>query len=160
MRGSRAAAAVILMAAAALAGCGDGGSDDPPGSTAAAPLPEYVASANAACRAFADEKAALRALVPDDRAAVLDWLRRSATLLDREVAAVRAIPAPAEVRADVDAGLTRLTRAARLFEGARERIAGGADWEKVVAEVLPRLQAQGAPAGRALTDAGLVECAT
>lgn len=160
MRGGRAAALAVLAIAATLAGCGDGGSADPPATTTAAPLPDYVAAANAACREFAEEKAALRALVPDDRAAVLDWLERSATLLDREVAAVRAIPAPAEVRADVRAGLTRLTRAARIFEGARERIAGGADWDAVVSEVLPRLQAQGAPAGRALADAGLVECAT
>lgn len=160
MRRGRAAAAVLLAVTAVLAGCGDDGSADPPATTAGAPLPEYVAAANAACREFAEEKAALRALVPDDRATVLDWLARSAALLDGEVAAVRAIPAPAEVRKDVRAGLARLTRAARLFEGARERIAGGADWEAVVSEVLPRLQAQGAPAGRALSDAGLVECAT
>lgn len=156
----RAVAAALLIAAAAAAGCGDDGSSGPVTTAVPATRADYVNAVNAACRAFGTEKAELRALVPKGRDDVLDWLSRSATLLDREVAAVRAIPAPADAPKGVESGLTGLERAADLFQEAHDKITSGADWKAEVARVLPRLQAVGTPAGRVLGDAGLIECAT
>lgn len=155
-----AAALVLAVAASLAAGCGDDGSALLVTTAGPENRADYVNAANAACRRFGTEKAELRALVPRSRADVLDWLSRSADLLRQEVAAVRAIPVPPDAPRGVERGLRGLERAGVLFDEAHRRISAGRDWRAEVARVIPKLEAEGTPAGRALSDAGLIECAT
>ncbi|MFN8123987.1 MAG: hypothetical protein U0237_16370 [Thermoleophilia bacterium] len=160
MRVRTAAAALLVMVAAAAGGCGSDGSSGPVTTAGPATKTDWVNAVNAACRKFGTEKANLRALVPKGRDDVLDWLSRSSALLDQEVAAVRAIPAPDDAPDGVERGLAGLERASNLFREAHANITAGRDWKAEVARVLPKLQAAGAPAGKVLGDAGLIECAT
>ncbi|MCC6832962.1 MAG: hypothetical protein IT200_16630 [Thermoleophilia bacterium] len=156
----RAVAALLVIAAAAASGCGGDDASGPVTTAGPATGAEYVNAVNAACRRFGTEKANLRALVPKDRDDVLDWLSRSSAMLDREIAAVRAIPAPEDAPRGVERGLKGLERASALFSQAHAGITSGREWKAEVARVLPRLRAVGTPAGKALGGAGLVECAT
>ncbi len=145
------AVANLLVAVAVVvtcAACGHG--------SAPAPLPKaaWIARADGIC---AGAQTSIKALgSPTDLAAVATYGNRVGDILDREVAAIRALPAPAGDAATID---RMLTEAHRGVDVARElaRIAATGDGA-AVQEYAAKSQAATAEARRLAAAYGLRVC--